>query len=237
MDFVHLPPSTFVKHHDMWRFSITLNSLCGLCHINWALSHFVNHGKSRKVVGGRQWSTVMPLSTCWKVSDQWVERSVYRKWIKREKNGSCWTFSCAKLRPPRRLLPTMLSCQMSRQEMTAPWAERDILQSRWMCDMQRMWCHMLENNCACRCACVHACWYTCTFVHWDKRENSSKQFILKQFKSFMLQLFWRKTGVKLPAWTDFSTVSFNNPLHSEKPHQISCALTPGSGDISHSCHC
>lgn len=144
MDFVHLPPSTFVKHHDMWRFSITLNSLCGLRHINWALSHFVNHGKSRKVVGGRQWSTVMPLSTCWKVSDRWVERSVYRKWIKREKNGSCWTFSCAKLRPPRRLLPTMLSCQMSRQEMTAPWAERDILQSRWMCDMQRMWCHMLE---------------------------------------------------------------------------------------------
>lgn len=143
-------------------------------------------------------------------------------------------------------------------KLLLPWAEYDILQSQWLCDVPEMWCHTLETAVhVCVCvrahARVHAYWCMCKHVCPPEQERQviiavqSSVSDSHSMKSFHAITFLRqKTGVKLPAGSDCSLVlphinSSNNPLHSAKPHQISCALTPRSGDKrwrkAHSCHC
>lgn len=163
----------------------------------------------------------MPLSTSWKVNDWWVQRSYYSKWKKLNRAELFLALNCehnfrnqpwrSSVSPPSPVrsppMSTMPSCQMSRQEMTALWAEYDILQSQWLCDMPWMWCHMLETTVNV-CAHVHmpidvVC--ASTPVRWDKREiHYSSSFY--SIKSYMLSLSDRKIGVKLPAGSDFSPV-------------------------------
>lgn len=98
------------------------------------------------------------------------------------------------------------------QEMTTLWAEYDILQTQWLCDMPRTWCHMLETAV---CACVHAYWYACTSDHRDKREMSSKA----------TWVFERRFLVKLPTGSDFSpgfSLTSLKTIPLREAPQISC---------------
>lgn len=150
-------------------------------------------------MGGLHWTTVMPLCASRKVSDWRVKRSFYSNWKK--KTGECWT--------------------SFHQEMTALWAEYDILQTQWLCDMPRIWCHMLETAVRAR---VHAYWYACTSDHRDKREMSSKATCV----------FERRIRVKLCVCAtsvsdfspDFSLISLKTiPLLEVL--QISCTTDTG----------